>query len=161
MRRGVCRDIYIGLLLIDRRLWPSICIALVCVVCMLLPKAMFGSGYPWWSGFLYHFSHANIFHLLLNLWALFQFKPRWKTCAVGYVASSLAAMIPFAAMAAPTCGLSGFLMAAFARKYAEFRLPIWKPLLVNMVFVFFPMFNWKIHLLSFLIGYVLWYRNRK
>lgn len=146
----------IWLLLIDKRLWPSICIALVCVVALFLPKATFGEGCAWWGYLLYHFSHANVYHLILNLWALFAFKPRWMTCAVGFIASTLAAFIPFAAMSVPTCGLSGFLMAAYARKYAEFNKPLWKPIVVNIAFVFFPMFNWKIHLLSFFIGYAIW-----
>lgn len=109
----------------------------------------------------YHFDHANIFHLALNLWALYQFKPRWKTVVVAYAVSSLAALLPFSSVAMPTCGLSGMLMAAYARKYAEFRLPIWKPISANMVFALFPMFNWKIHLVSFLISYLVWWRKRK
>lgn len=153
MRRG--GKVILALALVDRQLWPAIFITLGCLVgfCMNLT---FGDGCPWWRCLVYHFDHANVFHLALNLWALFQFKPRWKTCAVGYIASSVVALLPFSSVALPTCGLSGFLMAAYARTYAERRLPLWKPILVNTAFILLPMFNWKIHLVSFLISYVLW-----
>lgn len=153
-------SVVIALALVDRQLWPAIFITLGCLVgfCMDLT---FGAGRPWWMCIVYHFDHANIFHLALNLWALYQFKPRWKTCVVAYATSSLAALIPFVSVSLPTCGLSGLLMAAYARKYAEFRLPLWKPIAVNMVFALFPMFNWKIHLVSFLVSYLVWWRKRK
>ena len=153
-------DIVITLALVDRQLWPAIFITLGCLVGFWM-NLTFGSGCPWWRCLVYHFDHANVFHLALNLWALYQFKPRWKTCAVAYAVSSVAALIPFSSVALPTCGLSGLLMAAYARKYAEFRLPIWKPIAVNMVFALFPMFNWKIHLVSFLIAYLVWFRKQR
>lgn len=142
------------------RLWPSIALTALCLIGYWM-NLTFGAEQPWWMCFFYHFDHANIFHLALNLWALYQFKPRWKTVIVAYAVSSLAALLPFSSVAMPTCGLSGMLMAAYARKYAEFRLPIWKPIAVNMVFALFPMFNWKIHLVSFLISYLVWWRKRK
>lgn len=142
------------------RLWPSIVLTMLCVVGYWF-NLMFGESQPWWMCFFYHFDHANIFHLVLNLWALYQFKPRWKTVIVAYAVSSLSALLPFSSVALPTCGMSGLLMAAYARKYAEFRMPLWKPIAVNMLFALFPMFNWKIHLVSFLISYIAWYRKRK
>lgn len=159
VRRRLSR-LVIALALVDKRLWPSILLTVLCMVGYWL-NLTFGAEQPWWMCFFYHFDHANVFHLALNLWALYQFKPRWKTCAVAYAVSSLAALLPFSSVALPTCGLSGLLMAAYARKYAEFRLPIWKPIAANMLFAFFPMFNWKIHLVSFLISYIAWYRKRK
>ena len=158
MRRG--SKLVLALALVERQLWPSIWLTLLCLV-GYWAEFTFGVGCPWWMCFLYHFDHANVFHLALNLWALYQFKPRWKTCAVAYVVSSLAALLPLSSVSMPTCGLSGLLMAAYARKYAEFRMPLWKPIAVNMVFAVFPMFNWKIHLVSFLISYIVWYRKRK
>lgn len=159
VREGVSR-LVIALALVDKRLWSSILLTVLCMVGYWL-NLMFGADQPWWMCFVYHFDHANVFHLALNLWALYQFKPRWKTCAVAYAVSSVAALLPFSSVALPTCGLSGLLMAAYARQYAEFRLPIWKPIAVNMVFALLPMFNWKIHLVSFLISYLVWYRKRK
>ena len=150
----------ITLALVDVRLWPCIVLTVLCAAGYWLDLT-FGAGSPWWMCFLYHFDHANIFHLALNLWALYQFKPRWKTCSVAYVVSSVSALLPFSSVALPTCGLSGLLMAAYARQYAEFRLPMWKPIAVNMMFALLPMFNWKIHLVSFLLSYVVWFRKQR
>lgn len=139
---------------------PSLLITVACIACYGIGLT-FGEGAPWWRCMVYHVDHANIFHLALNLWALWQFRPRWATCGVAFAASSLAAILPLTWMDAPTCGLSGFLMAAYARGYAEYKKPLWKPIVVNMLFVLFPMFNWKIHLVSFLISYAVWYLARK
>lgn len=139
----------------------SLLIGVCCIAGMCLPRVTYYDGCPWWGYVLYHFSHANVFHLALNLWGLFAFRPRWATCAVGFVSASIASLLPFCSVSLPTCGLSGFLMAAYARKYAEYRLPMWKPILVNMVFFFLPMFNWKIHIVSFLISYAIWRLMRK
>lgn len=159
MREGVSR-LVVSLALVDMRLWPSIVLTMLCAIGYWF-SLTFGGSNPWWMCFFYHFDHANIFHLALNLWALYQFKPRWKTCAVAYIVSSVAALLPFVSVSLPTCGSSGLLMAAYARKYAEFRMPIWKPIAANMVFALFPMFNWKIHLVSFLLSYLVWWRKRK
>ena len=144
----------------NKRLWPSVVITILCLVGYWFDLT-FGSDAPWWHCMLYHFDHANVYHLVLNLWGLYAFKPRWKTCAVAYAVASLSALIPFCSVALPTCGLSGFLMAAYARGYVERQLPILKPLAINMAFVLFPMFNWKIHIVSFLMGYVSWLHSRK
>ena len=153
-------DICVVLALVDRQLWPSIVITIGCLIGWGSDLA-FGVDAPWWRCFLYHFDHANIFHLVLNLWGLYQFKPRLKTCAVAYMVSSLVALIPFCSVTLPTCGLSGFLMAAYARAYVDKKQPIWKAIAVNMVLMLFPMFNWKIHVVSFLIAYLIWRLKRK
>ena len=149
----------VPLMLVDARIWPCVVLTLLYTVGYWFDLT-FGVGAPWWRCFVYHFDHANIFHLALNLWALYQFKPRWKTCVVAYIASSISALMPFSSVALPTCGLSGMLMAAYARQYAEFRLPLWKPVVVNMVFALFPMFNWKIHLVSFILSYLWWHKRK-
>lgn len=102
---------------------------------------------------LYLFSHANIFHLLLNFTALFQFKPRWKTCMIAYFISVTVMFLPFAYTVLPTCGLSGFLMACFARRYYSWKISVKWILLSNLLLAFIPVFNWKVHLLCFVLSY--------
>lgn len=141
------------------RLYPSLLIIALCIVGMF-KDVTFYNGCPWWHCFVYHFSHANIFHLAMNIWGLLAFKPRWSTCAVAYIVATLSAFVPFVSMDVGTCGLSGFLMAAYARNYATYQMSVAKPLLVNFVFVFFPMVNWKIHIITFLASHLIWYCKR-
>lgn len=140
------------------KLTPSITIAIACIFSYLSQSNFdFNSESDFISKLLYIFSHANIFHLTLNLIALIQFKPRIKTCLIAYISSTAAAFIPFASMNIPTCGLSGFIMACYARKYCSHRKkPTWI-ILANLAMAFIPVLNWKIHLLSFFISYSIWH----
>lgn len=113
------------------------------------------------NSLLYIFAHANIFHLALNLWALWSFKPRLKTCIVAYIVSVGISIIPFIHLAQPTCGLSGFLLACFARKYQSHRIKPWRIILINVAFIPFPMFNWKLHLAAFFTAYAYYYLEQK
>lgn len=140
------------------RYLPSILITLVCVVFFIMGIKIGFTGSPCIrTALLYHFSHANIFHMLANMICLFQFHPRWKTCAVAFAAASVASFIPYMSMALPTYGLSAFLFAAYARKFATWRLNPWKLIAFNLLFIFIPVFNWKIHLSAFGISYLIWY----
>ena len=117
----------------------------------------FGYGAAWYTFFLYHFSHANLFHLAANMVALFEFKPRWNTVLVGYICSTLSAfLLGLMPMDIMTCGMSGLIMACIARKYASWKWKIWKILVINLVLAFIPNFDWRIHLLSFFMSYAIW-----
>ena len=104
----------------------------------------------------YIFSHANIFHLAVNLTALLRFRPRAKTCIVALAVSYAVTFIPFAHLQVPTCGLSGFLMACFARHYRAWRKPVWPPLLANLALAPVPYVNWRIHILCFTVSYCIY-----
>ena len=140
-----------------KRLIPSLIIALTSVILQLAGKHFyFDTNSIPYDHFLYTFTHANIFHLSLNLIALFQFKPRVKTCLIGYVSCVLASFVPLASMPLPTCGMSGFIMGCYARRYHAYKLNLWRIILSNIVMAFIPLFNWRIHLLSFLIAYIIY-----
>lgn len=136
---------------------PSILIASICILFQLfhidIHCALHSSLH---SKFLYLFSHANIFHLLLNLIALFRFRPRLKTCLIAYVVSVVAVFIPFAHLPLPTCGLSGFLMACYARRYYSWKLSVKWILLSNLLLAFIPVYNWRVHLICFTLAYLVY-----
>ncbi len=138
-----------------RQYAPSLVVASVC----LLFSAM-GANFAFTgetgigNAMLYHFSHANIFHLAANLVALFMFRPRWVTCAYGYLASSVAAVLPFAWVTdEATCGLSGFIFACWARRYWSFKIKPFYIFGVCLVSAFIPHVNWRIHLYSFILAF--------
>lgn len=141
-----------------RQLAPSFVVALLCGIFSLTNTSFgFDSNFEISNSLLYHFSHANIFHLLANLVALFTFRPRWTTCAYGYLAASVASVLPFAWMAdEPTCGLSGFVFACWARRYWSFRIKPFYIVGISLVSVFIPHVNWRIHLYSFILAIIIY-----
>lgn len=135
---------------------PSLAIALPACLLMIAGPHGFTSSHVFPQCLYYHFFHANIWHLLGNLLALFLFHPRWKTLGVAYASATLSAIIPGVAVAEPTCGMSAILYACFARSYAANRRNPIPLLALNMAFVFIPAVNWRIHLAAFVISYVTW-----
>jgi hypothetical protein len=142
---------------------PALIILALCLPPLLAPslRAFIPSSTPashpsTINPLLYHFTHASILHLITNAAALLYFRPRWATAAVAYATASLAALCPITHLALPTCGLSGLISAAFARRYAAHRLPPWQFILPNLLFAFFPNFNYRIHILSFILAYIIW-----
>ena len=143
--------------------WPSAILTIICVTIWLMGKktaeSMAVSSIAVWQCiFLYHFAHANIFHLICNLMALWPFRPRPMTVLVAFLCSSASALILMAYYPGygPVCGLSAMLFACFARRYATWKLPIWKIVLLNVAFIFIPRVDGLLHLLSFFLSYAVW-----
>ena len=107
---------------------------------------------------LYHFAHANIFHLICNIIALIPFRPRWTTIAVGYLCATLSALVLSIIIPGygPVCGMSALIFALFARRYAAWKLPVWRIILFNVPFLFIPQVDGLLHLLSFFSSYLIW-----
>lgn len=140
---------------------PFLPAAALLILCAVLPAAYLPAAgdAPGWLGraaLLYHFTHASYPHLLANTAALLYFRPRWSTVFVAYVAASLAALCPLTYLALPTCGLSGLISAAFARRYATQRVNPMVFILSNLAFALFPNFNYRIHIAAFIIAYIIW-----
>lgn len=139
------------------KLIPSLIIGFFCLFSYCL-QSHFDFNYESCleSKMLYIFSHSNLFHLALNLIALFQFRPRFKTCLIAYIASFVATFIPLSSMSIPTCGLSAFIMACYARRYYTHGLNYIPLVVFNLMLAFVPLLNWKLHLISFFISYLIY-----
>lgn len=116
---------------------------------------------PYLNCVTYHFFHANIFHLAINIIALWQFKPRWHTTIVAFIVSSVVYLLPFAQLSVPTCGMSALLMASFVRKYQAWNINPMKLIIVNLLMAFIPLVNWRIHILSFITAYGFYFLQSK
>lgn len=131
--------------------------ALTALALASVPLGIHGFGFSLFPEcFYYHFFHANIWHLLGNLLALYSFRPRWKTVAVAYACSTAAVFIPFMAVGDCTCGMSALIYACLARRYAMFRISPVRLLLINFLFILVPAVNWRIHFTSFMLSYCTW-----
>lgn len=146
----------------DRKYWPSLVLTLMCLTVSFLGRdvrdSMAVSYDSWHNVLLYHFAHANIFHLICNLMALWPFAPRIRTVIVAYACSSFSALLLAFTVPGygPVCGLSAMLFACFARRYATWQKPTWQILLVNLPFLFIPQVDALLHLLSFYTSYLIW-----
>lgn len=108
------------------------------------------------SALTFHFTHANIFHLLANFYVIARFRPRWINVPVAYLSATAAALMPFSATSAPTVGISAVVFAMLARRDAILHIWNWRLLGLNLLLAFIPCYNWKIHLLAYLIALFIW-----
>lgn len=129
-------------------------VLLIC--CAVIPKTYLTESYVWQEALFFHFTHANVFHLILNSLFLFRYKPRWRSTVFGWFAASLAALLPLCACDLPTCGLSGVCYAMAARSNAYTGKPDWWLLAANVPMALTGVFNWKLHIMSYLISYLSW-----
>lgn len=131
-------------------------VVVLLVCCAAIPRAYLTKQGDWQEALLFHFTHANVLHLLVNFLFLFRFKPRWRSAVFGWSAASLAAFLPLCACDLPTCGLSGVCYAMAARSNAYTRKPDWWLLVANIPMALTGVFNWRLHIMSYLISYLSW-----
>lgn len=108
-------------------------------------------------------SHANVFHLMANVYCvlLFRWTPRWLLAfAVAFAATFIPAPVwswsELGFVTAPTCGASGMILAAMADGFA--RAGKWKELVKYVVIPILPLtivpnINTPIHLYCIIIAY--------
>lgn len=100
------------------------------------------------------FSHANVFHLFANVFALWSFKPRTGTLASGLVIGWLAMMLP--SPWNPVCGLSGVVFACYGRKAVWDGKLHGLTLAVNTVFLLFGNVDVALHMYSYVGSWLFW-----
>lgn len=126
------------------------------VLCIVLPYGTYSTIRDWQGILLFHFTHANIFHLLANFSVIARFKPRWASLPWAYLSATTAAICPFSGMSIPTCGISAMIFAMLARRDAILGIWNWKLLVVNLMLGIIPNINWRIHLFAYLISFAIW-----
>ena len=129
---------------------------LLLLLCAITPEAYFSSKTGLTEAALYHFTHTSIFHMALNFVVMARFCPRWVNVPVAYLSATASALAPFSGMSAPTCGISGIIFAMLARRDALLGVKNYMLLLTCIATGLLPMFNWKIHILSYAISFAIW-----
>lgn len=147
----------------DRTLAVKIGVTLLLAACYLLPvpRQEFGAsfGSPWHAHFLAQMFHANVFHLLANLYALWLIRTSPRELLVAYLLSVPATFVA----AAPTVGFSSVLYALMGMKVCRVRMsPVeWAIfILANTATVFIPAISFGVHLAAFVLGFVYDYLKR-
>lgn len=108
------------------------------------------------------FCHANIFHLLINLAALWSIRNK-----VSIIASLLVAILSTTlptSVREPTMGLSGFLFAVFGIMWGEtgrVKEAARKVMPFIVITMMFPNINGMLHLYCFWIGYIVGFLKAK
>lgn len=136
----------------------------ISILCLVLYSFKFGfyDGCELENYVLYSFSHANVFHLLINLIVLWSIKNKirpFMSLSIALVASTLPMYV-----SEPTMGLSGFLFASFGQMWGKTGrwLDATKkamPLILFMMLL--PNVNGILHLYTFWIGFFIGYCLRK
>lgn len=114
---------------------------------------------------LYPFSHANIWHLLVNICCLWMVRCPMRLY-ITYLIAVLASFLPcltfsfshgFTLMTEPTMGFSGILFAMVGMSWGrinQFRNMIWRNKWFLIIPPFLPHVNFLIHIYCMLFGYL-------
>lgn len=119
------------------------------------------------ASLLYSFCHINIFHMAVNLWALYSFRPRISTAVVSFIIAILVSLLQVAPNPVPTCGISVLLYAAISRYYVAWKVAPYRPLFFNVFLCGINflldsvIYNFMAHLFAFSVGWLCWWSYYK
>lgn len=108
---------------------------------------------PLWTHFTCQFLHVNLFHLLINLYAIYILQFRWKELILAYGFSSISTLFSFN----PVAGFSSVLYALIGIKIFSIHTnrKTWVLFaLANLVTAFIPTIAFFVHLAAFSIGVI-------
>lgn len=135
-----------------RNLLDKSMLTLLCVV-FYFAHIGFATDSPWQAHVLFSFCHANVFHLIINLWVLWQIQNRIPVVEALLVAF-LTSYLPMY-VSEPTMGLSGFLFAAFGIMWGKTGRVV-EAFKAALPFIIITMFigsvNGLLHLYAFILG---------
>lgn len=118
-------------------------------LCIADPSWAFGAGRPWWHALTAPFIHTSVFHLAVNLWALWALWPSRRDAATAYVLCCLAGLL--LSHGPLTLGLSGLLFAVVGLRFTFTRNNCLF-MAVVLLLGFLPGLAGAYHLISFALG---------
>ena len=140
-------------------------LAITTFICLFLPTQAFSPASPFHTHLLYHFFHANIFHLAANILCLFLIKFPIRYLKA-FLVATFVSFLPcptwqWSQMSfeyIPVCGLSAFLLAVIGIAWGEvstFNRMVKTTLLPVAVFSLLPNVNLLIHVYALIFGFVV------
>ncbi len=132
---------------------PKLSISIACLAGYFLHVGFY-AGCPWWNHIAYSFCHANVFHLAVNLMALWGIRNK-MSALLAFIVAVAASFLPMY-VGDSTMGLSGFLFAVFGimwgktGRWLEVSKKAMPFILITMLI---PNVNGLLHLYAFIIGY--------
>lgn len=143
-----------------RNLASKVILTILCLLGLCWHEGFY-NGCPWLNHIAYSFSHANIFHLAVNLIVLWSIKNKIQTVPALLIAI-IASYLPMY-VSSPTVGLSGFLFAAFGIMWGKTgRLldAVKKVMPFIIITMLIPNMNGLLHLYTFGLGFIIGYIYR-
>ena len=132
-------------------------LTLLCVLMLLFNHGGgFVPGCPLYSRLSYSFCHANVWHMLCNLFVLWSIRNRMDAVSA-YVVAVAASWLPMW-VDEPTVGMSGMLFALFGIMWGRTGMA-WKcvktgaPVIV--LTMLFPNVNGLLHLYCYVAGFII------
>lgn len=127
------------------------------------PEWIAGTSLPLWArAFAHPFFHGNVFHLAVNMIALWYAFPSGRRDNIRTFAAALViAALSFAVVSEPAIGMSNVVYAAIGLRSPEFSHRWWKSpqvkafLIVTAAMAAIPMFSTATHLISFAAGILI------
>lgn len=121
------------------------------------PSVAASTTSSWWTHLIYPFFHANIFHLLANIYALWFIRPTWAILLTAWsiaVASSWITPVP-------VVGFSSMIYAIWGMNMLNASQKSWIIFLaINFITIFLPSMGWMVHFSTFTIGLLYSYFKR-
>lgn len=137
---------------VSRNIKVKIALAAFCVASYKYHIGFY-EGCPMFNRIAYSFCHANVFHLVVNLFVLWSIRGKLYVIAplvIAFCASLLPMMVT-----EPTMGLSGYLFAWFGIAWGKASSP-WRGTIIVLPYILITMLihnvNGLLHLYTFLIG---------
>lgn len=135
-------------------------IALLAALQLAIGIPQFMTEGPYWTrALLYHFFHANWWHLAVNaiaVWTIFD--PKRKTTPAQVITAYAIAVLVYPLSFRPVIGLSNVLYAVLGLRTPPLRNPWWKHpsvlafLIITVAMVFIPRFSATTHIAAFALG---------
>lgn len=114
-----------------------------------VPSVAASTTSTWWTHFIYPFFHANIFHLLANVYAIWFIRPTWFLLLTAYFIGIVSSWLT----PIPVVGFSSIIYAIWGMNMLYCPKKSWIIFIViNFLTLFLPGIGWMVHFFAFTLG---------